>query len=162
MGPQAVGAHPSAPSVTGVVWGRMPPDSGRRRVGSYALCLHDRSILLTLLWDADVDGGRWTLPGGGMDFGEHPEQTVLRELHEETGLRGTVRRLMDVQSHIYPAVRGHGPLQTVQFVYDVEAAGTPRVVEQGGSTVDAAWVPLTELGGIPTVGLVGAALDLRR
>jgi mutator protein MutT len=30
--------------------------------------------------------GQWALPGGRMDAGETPEQTALRELHEEVGL----------------------------------------------------------------------------
>ena len=31
--------------------------------------------------------GQWALPGGGMEAGERPEDTVLRELEEEVGLR---------------------------------------------------------------------------
>jgi len=32
------------------------------------------------------DAGLWTLPGGGVLWGEHPDQTVFREMEEETGL----------------------------------------------------------------------------
>jgi len=31
--------------------------------------------------------GQWALPGGRIDAGETPEQTALRELHEEVGLQ---------------------------------------------------------------------------
>lgn len=31
--------------------------------------------------------GQWALPGGHVEAGEHPEETVLRELEEEVGLR---------------------------------------------------------------------------
>ncbi len=95
-----------------------------------------------------------------MNFGEHPEQTVLRELYEETGLHGTIRRLLDVRSHVFPAWREHGPLQAVQFIYEVEASGTPRVMEEAGSTVEAAWIPLAEMGVLPLVQLVVETQEL--
>ncbi|MCP4003371.1 MAG: CoA pyrophosphatase [bacterium] len=36
--------------------------------------------------DLRSHGGQWAIPGGRMDAGETPEQTALRELHEEVGL----------------------------------------------------------------------------
>ena len=35
---------------------------------------------------------QWTLPGGGIDFGEDPRDAVVREVHEETGLDCDGRR----------------------------------------------------------------------
>jgi 8-oxo-dGTP pyrophosphatase MutT (NUDIX family) len=38
--------------------------------------------------------GRWTLPKGTVEPGEHPEETAARELAEEAGVRGRlIRRL---------------------------------------------------------------------
>lgn len=50
---------------------------------------HERShILLIQRRDIPV----WTLPGGGIDPDETPEQAALRELEEETGLQGRLVR----------------------------------------------------------------------
>jgi 8-oxo-dGTP diphosphatase len=48
------------------------------------------SILLILRRDVPV----WVLPGGGIDPGEAPEQAVLREILEETGLTVKIDRLV--------------------------------------------------------------------
>lgn len=45
------------------------------------------------------DNGRWSLPGGMIDWGEDIHSSVKRELEEETGLRLiNVRRLVGVYS----------------------------------------------------------------
>jgi 8-oxo-dGTP pyrophosphatase MutT (NUDIX family) len=62
-------------SVTAVVERRM-------RIAAYVICRDDRErFLLTRLVTAD-GAPRWTLPGGGLDPGEHPEDGALRELTE--------------------------------------------------------------------------------
>lgn len=38
--------------------------------------------------------GKWCLPGGFMELGERPQETALRELWEETGLRGRVAGIL--------------------------------------------------------------------
>lgn len=36
----------------------------------------------------------WQLPGGGMEFGETPKQTVIREMNEELGIKITKATLI--------------------------------------------------------------------
>ncbi|MBN2406942.1 MAG: NUDIX hydrolase [Elusimicrobia bacterium] len=57
--------------------------------------------------------GRWTLPSGFMELYETPEQAVLRELEEETGIRGAVTRLLGVYSQ--PS-RNYGTVLSVGFL----------------------------------------------
>lgn len=120
--------------------------------------MNDGHLLLTQLWDRDPYGpGRWTLPGGGMDFGEDPRQTLTREFYEETGLIPEIGDVVDVMS-LLP----RPDFQVVQIVYQVEARGAPTVIEQDGSTIDARWVPTTELDDLATVRLVRHVRSLGR
>jgi ADP-ribose pyrophosphatase YjhB (NUDIX family) len=40
----------------------------------------------------------WGLPGGSLEYGEHPEEAVIREVWEETGLNVSIERLLLVNS----------------------------------------------------------------
>jgi ADP-ribose pyrophosphatase YjhB (NUDIX family) len=40
----------------------------------------------------------WGLPGGALEYGEHPEQAVVREVWEETRLKVCVEKLLLVNS----------------------------------------------------------------
>ena len=40
----------------------------------------------------------WGLPGGSLEYGEHPEDAVIREVHEETGLTICIEKLLLIKS----------------------------------------------------------------
>jgi len=61
----------------------------------------------------------WMFPAGFVKYGEHPKETVLRELKEETNLDGKNPKLIDVfQSTDDPRAQGH-----FVFFFRVEATG---------------------------------------
>ena len=81
--------------------------SGETKVGAYAFCVRsDGAVLLARIAPCFPDAGSWTLPGGGVEFGEHPDAAVLRELGEETGLTGERGRVLTYLRTITDGVRG--------------------------------------------------------
>lgn len=62
---------------------------------------------------------KWEFPGGRIDFGESPEEALIRETHEEVGCDIRIQRLMPlVQSPVWE--RTDGKIQQV-FVVCYEA-----------------------------------------
>jgi ADP-ribose pyrophosphatase YjhB (NUDIX family) len=72
------------------------------------------------------DNGKWSLPGGMVDWGEEIATTVHRELVEETGLQvSKIRRLVGVYSSPDRDPRIH----SICVVVEVEANGTIQITD---------------------------------
>ncbi|MFF4014361.1 NUDIX hydrolase [Streptomyces sp. NPDC001843] len=135
------------------------------RVAAYAVCVRDGQILLAR--SPAPDGTpEWVLPGGGMEHGEDPYDTVHRELMEETGYRIEVTGLLGVDSsrHVLrrrplrPLTDHHG----VRIIYEGRVTGGELRYEVNGSTDLAAWQDLEAVPGLARVRLVDIALRLWR
>ena len=127
------------------------------RPAAYAVIVNDRQEILLSHWV----GGFWTLPGGGMDPGEHPEDAALREVTEETGYTARLTGLIGVNSHVIPGkhrTSGTDDLQILQIVYTAEIVGGEMQVEVGGSTDDVGWFKLTDVPSLDHSVLVGFGL----
>jgi 8-oxo-dGTP diphosphatase len=134
------------------------------RVAAYALCLDDEErVLLARVAAGYLAAGMWTLPGGGLEFGEDPAEGVLREMAEETGLAGRVLSLAFVDSltngPLVEAGRAYGPWHGVRIVYRVEATGGDLRDEVDDSTDAAGWFGRDEIARLPHTELVDAAQD---
>jgi 8-oxo-dGTP diphosphatase len=122
-------------------------------------------VLLTRISARGFHSGSWTLPGGGVDHGESPQDALVREVREECGLECTVGRVLAVDD---VTVRGNGPgghdedFHGVHLVFaaTVPDGATPMVVEVDGTTDAVAWVPVAdvEAGAIPVLDVVRTAL----
>ncbi|MBK3571600.1 MULTISPECIES: NUDIX hydrolase [unclassified Streptomyces] len=134
------------------------------RVAAYAVCVRDGQLLLARS-PADGGGYEWVLPGGGMDHGEHPNDTVVRELEEETGYRIEVTGFLGMDSNrrvVRWRYRGKVDHQGLRLVYEGRIVGGELRNEIGGSTDMAAWHPLDDVSGLRRVGLIDVALRLWR
>ncbi|MET9145579.1 NUDIX hydrolase [Streptomyces sp. NPDC004042] len=134
------------------------------RVAAYAVCVRDGQVLLAR-WVARDGARRWTLPGGGMEHGEDPYDTVVREAEEETGYAVEPVTLLGVDSirRTYPRPLGsHADFQGLRIVYEGRVTGGELRHETGGSTDMAAWHDLAAVSGLERVGLVDVGLRLWR
>jgi 8-oxo-dGTP diphosphatase len=86
----------------------------------------------------------WWLPGGGIDFGEAPEDTLIREFREETGLDVNNPQLIGVKSDVRRRDNGD-KIHTVRIIFSVELAGGELHHEVHGTTDHAAWFDLSDL-----------------
>lgn len=121
-----------------------------QRIAAYAVVASDRGLLLTELSALTSAPGRWTLPGGGLDPGEDPQEALHREVWEESGQRVESVRLLDVQTSHWIGRAPSGRLEDFHAVRIVYAAWCPDptdpvVHDVGGSTASVLWVPLDEL-----------------
>ena len=139
----------------------MKGECGETHLGSYAFCVRgDGAVLLARIARNFPDAGSWTLPGGGVEFGEHPDDAVLRELREETGLTGERGQVIAVYSHTYERspTRPRPPVQHLGLIYEVRADDGELRHEVGGSTDRCQWVAQAELPSHPLVELAAFAV----
>ncbi|MCX5435016.1 MULTISPECIES: NUDIX hydrolase [unclassified Streptomyces] len=118
----------------------------RSRVSAYAIAVMGEQLLLTQLAESSpvFEPGLWHLPGGGIDPGEQPHETLGRELYEETGLELLDARLVDARS--YTAHRLGIDWHLVGLFYRVDVKPGPLVVTKADDSTSAVtWMPLSGL-----------------
>ncbi len=107
-----------------------------------------------LLVKRDIEPGRglWGLPGGYVDWDEHPEKAMVRECEEECGIRVEAQRLLSIQ-HVmlgnegivilsYRAKRTHGeprPQDEVQQIGWFDPSSLPPLAFATHRNVLQAW-----------------------
>jgi 8-oxo-dGTP pyrophosphatase MutT (NUDIX family) len=83
--------------------------------------------------------GRWSLPGGYLDYGEPPDATAARETEEELGVKAEVVRLLRLDSQVVAS--GY---HFVTFHYEGRIAPDASLRLKPDEIEDARWVPLPE------------------
>ena len=126
----------------------------------YVLALDAGAMLLARIAPGYPGAGAWTLPGGGVEWGEHPEDALRREVFEESGLvLGTIE-FLGIDSQVYDGRDHQTPIHVIRMIFRADLSGTPSVTEVDGSVDEAAWIDLVDLDTTPTVHLVDTALAM--
>lgn len=86
---------------------------------------------------------KWDNGGGGLEFGEHPEEGMWRELREEYGCDGVISEQLPVRSH----VRDNNGVKThwVTFAYIVQVDPREAKINEPESMADMGWFTLDNL-----------------
>ncbi|OGH17786.1 MAG: hypothetical protein A2868_01165 [Candidatus Levybacteria bacterium RIFCSPHIGHO2_01_FULL_40_15b] len=108
-----------------------------RHVTVKALTINNkREVLLTKRATHLLRGGKYDIPGGFMDRGEDTRECALRELFEETGIKGEIEFLLRINDS---PERPKEDRQNVDFIYVVKAIGGEFKTDH--ETAELAWFP---------------------
>jgi ADP-ribose pyrophosphatase YjhB (NUDIX family) len=138
-----------------------PSEKPRRtRIAAYAILVRDGSILLVRCTPDISPQREWTLPGGGINFGEDPSHAAVREVKEETGFDIALRGLLAVDSWVdqLPEMDHH----SLRIIYAGEITGGNLTFEIGGSTDACEWVRFDRADELPLVELAKFGVRLAR
>jgi ADP-ribose pyrophosphatase YjhB (NUDIX family) len=137
----------------------VPPETERQRIAAYGVVRDERGrLLLARAAPFLTLRGRWFLPGGGVDHGENPPDSLRREIEEESGLVVKVGALLDVLSDVRTIPDGTS-LHTVRVVYEVDSwEGTLRP-EVDGTTDAVGWFTLDEVRTMPLARYVELVVE---
>ena len=133
------------------------------RLAAYGVCIQDERVLLAR-YVSPAGESSWTLPGGKVEHGEDPFETVIREVAEETGCDAVVERLLGVDSRVIPVpeLRVPGPLphQNVGIFYRVRITGGQLRPEPDGDIAESVWTPVPGVAKLRRSSLVDVGLAL--
>jgi 8-oxo-dGTP diphosphatase len=102
-----------------------------------AIIEHDDSVLIAQrLGDSRFGPNQWEFPGGKVEFGEKPKDTLRREIAEELDLSIEVNDLISLTSHVYSDQNGELHVVLASYLCTVKS-GKPEPEQ----CQDAKWVP---------------------
>ena len=87
--------------------------------------------------------GKWSIPGGLVELGESVEETVIREVHEETGLLVEKPEHIDVVDNITGDENGEIKYHFVIIDYFVKLQG--GTLEASSDAEELRWVAFDEV-----------------
>ena len=112
-----------------------------RKAGGVVYAKDDGAVYVALVHDVF---GHWTLPKGGVEEKETPEQGVVREIQQELGLETVVKKQLGVNEYVASnPERGKVRKNVTYFLLESKFADIH--LEEKGGLDDARWFKLTDI-----------------
>jgi len=89
--------------------------------------------------------GKWTIPGGLVELGESAEQTVIREVKEETNLKVEQPKLIDVVNNITLDKNDRIKYHFVIILFSAVLSDNPKKARASDDAEELRWLPLDEV-----------------
>lgn len=127
--------------------------------GVYALVVRGNKVLVIRKGRGPYTG-LFDLPGGSPEDGELLEQTLVRELLEETHCKVTSHKQLGAFSSLYAFTKEGRPytLRHLGAIYTAEIEGTPNTNPDGHDSEGCLWLPITDVTEANTTPFVRQAL----
>lgn len=136
-----------------------------QRAAAYVVVvdLQNRVLLTQFEIPGHPRSGSWTLPGGGMEWGEQAHETARRELKEETGLDAEIGSLLGAQSEWFETSASAlgQPGLALRLIFEARncAGQLKKDFSDDDTTVDAAWFTIDEVHRLTRVEVVDFGLS---
>jgi len=111
-------------------------------IGVGAVIIKDGKILLEKRKN-EPGKGKWSIPGGLVELGESVEQTVVREVEEETGFEVEKPEHIDVVDNIIRDESGRVKYHFVIIDYFMKLKG--GTLKAASDAEELKWVPLSDV-----------------
>ena len=111
-------------------------------IGVGAVIIKDGKILLEKRKN-EPGKGKWSIPGGLVELGENVEQTVMREVEEETGLEVEKPEHIDVVDNIIRDESGRVKYHFVIIDYFMRLKG--GTLKAASDAEELKWVSLSDV-----------------
>jgi len=119
---------------------RLYPNQPIVGIGAVIIC--NGKILLEKR-KSEPGRGKWTIPGGLVELGESAEQTVMREVREETSLEVEDPKLIDVVNSVTTDENGKIKYHFVIVDYFVKLKG--GTLKAADDAAELRWVKFSEV-----------------
>ena len=100
----------------------------RKKVGKDKIILNFTCGILSqsgkILLQKRADKGTWGLPGGAIELGESAVEALVREFYEETGVKVTVKKLLNVYTKYSDSYPNGDEAQVITILYLVKPENT--------------------------------------